>query len=70
MKTKSLRQIARELGVTHSYLSQVIHNKRPASKEVVSKLLTSGLLKSDDLGYTLNLDGPLAQLAEQMTLNH
>ncbi len=38
MKQKSLRQLARELGVSHSYLSQVKHGKRPASKKVVSTL--------------------------------
>ena len=33
-KQKSLRQLARELGVSHSYLSQVLHGKRPASEKV------------------------------------
>jgi len=37
-KQKSLRQLARELGVSHSYLSQVRHGKRPASEKVVSIL--------------------------------
>ena len=36
VKEKSLRQLARELGVSHSYLSQVKHGKRPASDRVVS----------------------------------
>jgi transcriptional regulator with XRE-family HTH domain len=35
-KQKSLRQLAKELGVSHSYLSQVKHGKRPASDKVVS----------------------------------
>jgi transcriptional regulator with XRE-family HTH domain len=35
---KSLRQIARELGVSVSYLSQVIHGKRPASPKVAEVL--------------------------------
>ena len=38
MKAKSLRQIARELGVSPSYLSQVRHGKRPASAKVLSIL--------------------------------
>ena len=42
MKQKSLRQLARELGVSHSYLSQVKHGKRPASVKVVSKMVSSG----------------------------
>ena len=39
---KSLRQLARELGVSHSYLSQVRHGKRPASDKMVSKMVSSG----------------------------
>jgi transcriptional regulator with XRE-family HTH domain len=35
---KSLRQLAKELGVSVSYLSQIRHGKRPASKKVLSKL--------------------------------
>ncbi len=42
---KSLRQLAKELGVSHSYLSQVKSGKCPASDKVVS----SGLLDSDTL---------------------
>ena len=37
---KSLRQLARELGVSHSYLSQIKHGKRPASAKVVSKMVS------------------------------
>ena len=36
MKQKSLRQLAKELGVSASYLSQVRHGKRPASQKVLS----------------------------------
>ena len=38
MKQKSLRQLARELGVSASYLSQVKHGKRPPSEKVLSIL--------------------------------
>ncbi|MFC1977174.1 multiprotein-bridging factor 1 family protein [Chloroflexota bacterium] len=38
MKQKSLRQLAKELGVSHSYLSQVKHGKRPASDKVQEAL--------------------------------
>ena len=41
MKEKSLRQQAKELGVSHSYLSQVKHGKRPASEKVVSKMVSN-----------------------------
>ena len=40
MKTKSLRQLARELGVSASYMSQVRNGKRPASQRVLSSLST------------------------------
>jgi len=36
-KQRSLRQLAKELGVSASYLSQVRHGKRPASGKVLSK---------------------------------
>ena len=43
-KTKSLRQLASELGVSHSYLSQVLNGKRPASEKVAYRLAKAGLL--------------------------
>ena len=36
-KQKSLRQLAKELGVSHAYLSQIKNGNRPASSKVVSK---------------------------------
>ena len=36
MKQKSLRQLAKELGVSVSYLSQVKNGKRPPSAKVLS----------------------------------
>jgi transcriptional regulator with XRE-family HTH domain len=44
MKEKSLRVIAKELGVSNSYLSQVINGKCPASKNIVYGLTREGLL--------------------------
>ncbi len=41
MKEKSLRQLARELGVSASYLSQVKNGKKKPSGRVLTKLLTS-----------------------------
>ena len=38
MKQKSLRQLARELGVSASYLSQVKNGKHPASQKVLSSI--------------------------------
>jgi len=37
-KQKSLRQLAMELGVSHSYLSQVLHGKRPPSDGIAQAL--------------------------------
>ena len=39
MKQKSLRQVAKELGVSASYLSQIRHGKRPASEKMLNTLL-------------------------------
>ncbi len=33
-KQQSLRELAREIGVSHAYLSQVMHGKRPVSEKV------------------------------------
>ena len=41
MKEKSLRQLARELGVSASYLSQVKNGKKKPSAKVLTKMLTS-----------------------------
>ena len=38
MKQTSLRQLARELGVSASYLSQIRHGKRPASERIANSL--------------------------------
>ena len=72
VKQKSLGKLAEELSVSHSSLSQVRHGKRPASDKVVSKLVSSGKqdLLDDNCSTRYNiLGGPLAQLAEQLTLN-
>ncbi|MFC1927979.1 helix-turn-helix domain-containing protein [Chloroflexota bacterium] len=37
-KQKSLRQLAKELGVSASYLSQVKNGKRPPSEKVLSMI--------------------------------
>jgi len=51
MEKESLRAIAKELGVSRSYISQVIHGVRPASEKVLTTLLTSGLLRDNFLTY-------------------
>lgn len=47
MKQKPLRQLAKELGVSHSYLSQVKYGERPPSAKVVSGITRNG--KQSDL---------------------
>ena len=41
VKGKSLRQLAKELGVSPAYLSQVKNGKKKPSPRVLTKLLTS-----------------------------
>ena len=67
-KRQSLRELAKEIGVSHSYLSQVLHGKCPASDKVVSKMVSSGWLKVDDLGYN-HIYAEVAQVVEQRTEN-
>jgi DNA-binding transcriptional regulator YdaS (Cro superfamily) len=46
MKEKSLRQLARELGVSASYLSQVKNGKRPPSQKVAAVLDSTNIMES------------------------
>ena len=46
MKSKSLRQSARELGVSASYLSQVKNGKRPPSAKLLSSPVYATLLST------------------------
>ena len=56
-KKKSLRQTAKELGMSASYLSQVKHGKRPASHKMLSKLkmLNTGIISSASCGEVSEL---------------
>ena len=63
MKQKSLRQLARELGVSASYLSQVKHGKRPASQKVLSKVL-SNVKQNVDARTTTRYNNATAGVAE------
>jgi transcriptional regulator with XRE-family HTH domain len=79
---KSLRYLAKQLGVSPSYLSQVRSGKRPPSRALLMslhKVLSNerrNVKQSSDDGFDLTApnrynipNGPLAQLAEQLTLN-
>jgi hypothetical protein len=54
-KQKSLRQLARELGVSQSYLSQIKSGKRPPSEKVISKLngkmISKIMLNDKQIGF-------------------
>lgn len=72
MKQKSLRQLAKELGVSHSYLSQVRSGKRPASQKVVSKMVSTGKQCKIDNEANKSYNIPcaeVAQMVEQRTEN-
>ena len=76
MKNKvSLKQLAKELGVSASYLSQVRHGTRPASAKLLSNADVMKLLKiKHNLDYEhVNryniLDAEVAQSVEQRTEN-
>ena len=58
-KQKSLRQLARELGVSHSYLSQVQHGKRPASEKLQEALNTVSMVSESqgEIGTSNPLGG-------------
>ena len=70
VKQKSLRQLATELGVSHSYLSQIQHGKRPASQKVVSKLVSNGkhrFLDTETLNSYNNPSWQRSSVVEQRT---
>ncbi len=70
MKQQSLRQLAEELGVTASYLSQVRHGKRPASQKLLSKALSKKINLDTLTGSTYNLTkrAGMAELADAADL--
>ena len=59
VKQQSLRQLARELGVSHSYLSQIKNGNRPASYKVVSKIRKNSLKSGKQNGKQPNLAGDM-----------
>jgi transcriptional regulator with XRE-family HTH domain len=50
-KKLSLRQLALELGVSHSYLSQVVNNKKKPSVKIAKALRKNGVSGNIDIGY-------------------
>ena len=64
MKRKSLRQLAKELGVSASYLSQVRHGKRPASDKLINVFRNLSVKRKFDVGTTINYNSAQAGVAE------
>ena len=54
-KKKTLTEIAKEIGVSPSYLSQVKHGTRPASKKFFKQLLNFGIIFSASYGEVSEL---------------
>jgi transcriptional regulator with XRE-family HTH domain len=66
MKQKSLQQLAQELGVSASYLSQVRHGKRPASAKLLNALSSSVKQDVKQYGKILGdfVSGEVPELAD------
>jgi len=54
-KQKSLRQLAMELGVSHSYLSQVLHGKRPPSDKIAQALNGKQMVSNTEANMGLKI---------------
>jgi integrase len=59
--------VARQLGVSRTYVTLLIQGKRKPSQKLVDKL--TQLMFTANLDKNQQMKGPLAQLAEQLTLN-
>lgn len=55
MSQKSLRQLAKEIGVPASYLSQVLSGKKKASVKVAQALVTVNQSVNQEVSKTANL---------------
>ena len=77
LKEKSLRQLARELGVSASYLSQVKNGKKKLSKDLLSKIdikVLTNLVNTHNVDFRASTVynypcAEVAQLVEQRTEN-
>jgi len=67
-KEKSLRQQARELGVSHSYLSQVLHGKRPASDKVAQALNGKQMVSNTEANMGLKIRFPQGSVGSSPSL--
>ena len=61
----SRAELARRLGVSRTYVTLLLNNQRTPSHQVANKIRQ--LLLAADVSQRMH--GPLAQLAEQLTLN-
>ncbi len=77
MKEKSLRHLARELGVSASYLSQVKNGKKKLNKDLATKLdnkVLTNLVNTHNVDFRASTVynyscAEVAQLVEQRTEN-
>ena len=66
----SKAEIARQLGVSRTYVTLLAQSKRKPSKKIVDKLTQLKLTRNADVNLCNNAKcGPLAQLAEHLTFN-
>ena len=65
--TMSKAELARQLGVSRTYITLLIQGKRKPSKELANKL--AKLKLTVDIKCNQQTCGPLAQLAEHLTFN-
>jgi transcriptional regulator with XRE-family HTH domain len=65
--TMSKAELARQLGVSRTYITLLIQGKRKPSKELANKL--AKLKLTVDIKCNQQIGGPLAQLAEHLTFN-
>ena len=66
MAQKSIRQLAREIGVSASYLSQIRHGKRPASRRVLSNIKQK--VKQNAIILDDFISGEVSELADEHDL--
>jgi transcriptional regulator with XRE-family HTH domain len=64
----SKAELARQLGVSRTYVTLLTQGKRKPSQKLVDEL--TKLMSTTNFDQNPDINGPLAQLVEQVTLNH
>jgi transcriptional regulator with XRE-family HTH domain len=63
----SKAELARQLGVSRTYVTLLTQGKRKPSQKLVDEL--AKLMLTTDFDQNPDINGPLAQLAEHLTFN-